>query len=109
MAKQKKASMKPAEAVKILANEMNQNKGVVNQLTQDSMQTRAFLTEVGTVLEQYIVYKGDKEGFTKHMESIVKERNKDDNKADEQADGQDISGDSENEKVGSEGVRAQEG
>ena len=109
MTKQKKPNMKPAEAVKILATELNQAKGVIHQITQDSMNTRAFLTEVGTVLEQYIVFNGDKEKFTKHMENLAKERAENDNKPNEQADGQDTSGDSENEEVGSEGVRAQEG
>tara|TARA_R100000152_G_C6546759_1_gene22824 strand:+ start:164 stop:490 length:327 start_codon:yes stop_codon:yes gene_type:complete len=108
MAKQKKASMKPADAVKVLANEANQTKQIINQITQDSMQTRAFLTEVGTVLEQYIVFKGDKEGFTKHMEDLAKERNND-NQANEQADGRDTDGDIQDETVGTEGVRSQEG
>ena len=57
MAKQKKAKMKPADAVQVLANEVNQLKSVLQPMTQDLMQTRAFLQEVASVLENYIRFE----------------------------------------------------
>ena len=105
MAKQKQAKIKPAEAVKVLANEVNQSKQVIHQMTQDLMQTRAFLTEVGTVLEHYISFKDDKESFTNHMKKLAEE-SKNDNQGNESTDGKDSSHDKSHEGVGTEGVRA---
>ena len=109
MAKQKQPKMKPAEAVQVLANELNQSKGIINQMGQDLMQARAFLQEVGKVLENYIVFKDDQDAFTKHMENLIskaKKESEDDSKRDEHADGQDTDGDKVDEGIGAEGVRA---
>lgn len=105
MAKQKKAKMKPADAVQVLANEVNQLKSVLQPMTQDLMQTRAFLQEVASVLENYIRFEDNEVGFTKYMEKLAEEA-KDDSKTDEHADGQDTEGDKVDEGVGAEGVRA---
>lgn len=110
MAKQKQPKMKPAEAVQVLANELNQSKSVMQQMGQDLMQARAFLQEVGRVLENYIVFKGDQEAFTEHMESLIseakKENEENDNQGNESSDGEDSNNDKVNEGVGAEGVRS---
>jgi Na+/phosphate symporter len=109
MAKQKQPKMKPAEAVQVLANEVNQMKSVVKQMTQDLIQSRAFLQEVARVLESYIEFDGKQDSFTKYMidlgEQAKKEQEENDNQRNEQADGKDTDGDKENEGVRAEGVR----
>jgi len=110
MAKQKKAKMKSADAVQVLANEVNQMKSVIQQMTQDLMQTRAFLQEVASVLESYIIYDGKQEKFTEYMkelgEKAKEEHEKNDNQGNESSNGENPNNDKVNEGVGAEGVRA---
>ena len=110
MAKQKKPKMNSADAVQVLANELNQTKAVIKQMTQDLMQSRAFLTEVARVVEAYIEYDGKQDAFTKHMvaigEQAKKEQEKNDNQGNESSDGKDSNHDKSHEGVGAEGVRA---
>jgi hypothetical protein len=70
-----KSKMKPADAVKVLATEVSQMKSVIQQMTQDLMQSRAFLQEVARVLESYIVYEGKQEAFTTYMTELGEKAN----------------------------------
>ena len=105
-----KSKMKPADAVKVLATEVNQMKSVIQQMTQDLMQTRAFLQEVARVLESYIMFEKNDVAFGEHMkklgEEAAKEQKANDDRSNESTDGSDTSGDKVNEGGGAEGVRA---
>ena len=110
MAKQKQPKMKPAEAVQVLANEVNQMKSVVKQMPQDLIQSRAFLQEVARVLESYIEFDGKQDSFTKYMidlgEQAKKEQEENDNKRNESSNEENSSDDKSHEGIGTEGVRA---
>lgn len=104
-----KSKMKPADAIKVLANEVNQIKSIVQQMTQDLMQTRAFLQEVARVLESYIVYDGKQEAFTAYMTELgekAKEAQKNDNRSNGTTDGSDTSEDKIDKGVRTKGIRA---
>jgi uncharacterized protein (UPF0305 family) len=104
-----KSKMKPADAVKVLATEVSQMKSVIQQMTQDLMQSRAFLQEVARVLESYIVYEGKQEAFTTYMTELgekAKEAQKDDNRSNGTTDGSDTSENKIDEGVRTEGIRA---
>jgi hypothetical protein len=60
------------------------------------------------LFEQYIGHTKDGKSFIKKMEKLIEEK-VNEQKANEQADGLDTDGDSKDERVGAEGVRAQEG
>ena len=102
--------MKPADAVKVLATEVNQMKSVIQQMTQDLMQTRAFLQEVARVLESYIMFEKNDVAFGEHMrklgEEAAKEQKANDDRSNESIDGSNTSTDKIDEGVGAEGVRA---
>ena len=74
MAKQKPPKMKPAEAVKILANEMQQTKTMISQMLQDLTQLRGFAQEVAKVTECYILFKKDEIKFSEYMKNLVKKQ-----------------------------------
>jgi CII-binding regulator of phage lambda lysogenization HflD len=109
-----KSKMKPADAVKVLANEVSQTKQVIQQITQDLMQTRAFLQEVARVLESYIAFEGKQDKFTEYMKELgakakaaaEKEAQANDNRSNESTDGSDTIENKIDEGVGAEGVRA---
>ena len=105
-----KSKMKPADAVKVLATEVNQLKSVIQQMTQDLMQSRAFLNEVAQVLESYIVFEDNHLSFAEYMKKLgdeaAKENETNDNGSNESTDGSDTGEDKIDEGVGAEGVRA---
>jgi len=60
------------------------------------------------LFERYIEHTEDGDEFVEKMKALIEEK-VNEQQANEQADGQDTSGDSEDEAVGAEGVRAQKG
>ena len=112
MAKQKPPKMKPADAVKVLANEMQQTKTLISQMLQDLTQLRGFVQEVAKVMECYVLFNKDETTFSKYMEDLVKEQNakkeqkKDDKIGNAGSDEENSEGNRPNKRQRAEGVRA---
>ena len=111
MTKQKPQKVKPAEAMKVLANEVQQIRVILNGLMQEQINTSNRLKDVATVFDTYIHYKGDNEEFIKHLDKLVAEQKAEEEAnnettGDESADGADSTEDIKDEGVGAEGVRA---
>ena len=110
--KRKKPKMSAGEAVKILANE---TKSIKQELFNGHQMSRDFFS----LFELYVEWKGDGDEFLKHVKKTVKDRQDsqkqsvkdiiDGQKTDEQVNERDTDGDKQNERVGTEGVRSQEG
>tara|TARA_Y100001938_G_scaffold144099_1_gene218120 strand:+ start:2216 stop:2545 length:330 start_codon:yes stop_codon:yes gene_type:complete len=109
MSKQKPNKIKPAEAMKVLANEMQQMRVIINGLMQENLNFKNNLQDMATVFDAYITFKGDDKEFIKHLDKLIakqKEESNDD-KRDEPTDGKDTEGDKVDKGVGAEGVRTQ--
>ena len=110
MAKTKKKNNKisAGEAVKILATESKMMKAQLRDFGEALYRVDNVLRDYIGLFEQYIDHTKDGKSFIKKMEKLIKER-LDEQKENEQTDGSDTDGDSQDERVGAEGVRAQEG
>ena len=110
--KRKKPKMSTAEAVKILANE---TKIIKEEVFKGQQMARDFFS----LFELFLEWDGKAEEFLAHVKATVKERQENHNQSvkdiideqttNEQVDEGDTDGDKQNEGVGTEGVRAQEG
>ena len=106
--KTKTPKMSAGEALKILANESKQIKENINVMWQNIQRLDVIQKDTIALFEHYIEHTKDGKSFIKKMDKLIKER-LDEQKANEQADGQDTEGDKQDETVGAEGVRTQEG
>ena len=114
MAKRKN-KMSTADAVKILANEMKimkQNQEVViEQINYQDLMIKDYFS----LFERYMEHTKDGASFIKKMEELVKRKKKEieeknnEQKANESVDEENTDGDKQDERVGTEGVRSQEG
>ena len=110
MTKQKPQKVKPAEAMKVLANEVQQIRVILNGLMQEQINTSNRLKDVATVFDTYIHYKGDNEEFIKHLDKLIEDQKaeeeaKNEAEGNEPIDGEDSTADIEDEGLGAEGVR----
>ena len=114
MAKRKN-KMSTADAVKILANEVKiikQNQEVmIEQINYQDLMVKDYIS----LFERYMEHTEDGPAFIKKMEELIKRKKKEieeknnEQKSDEQADEKHTDGDKQDERVGTEGVRSQEG
>ena len=100
MAKNKK-KMTTGEAVKFIATEIKQMKMAICRLDM-------IVQDYIALFERYIEHTSDGDEFVEKMKALIEEK-VNEQQENEQADGRDTDGDSEDERVGAEGVRAQEG
>ena len=115
MTKRKPNKMSTGDAVKILANEMkivkNNQQVIIEQLNSNDMMLKDYIG----LFERYIEHTEDGDEFVEKMKQMVDskvQKLKEDNneqQANEQVNGADTDGDKQDEGVGAEGVRAQEG
>ena len=108
MTKRKPKKMTTSDAVKILANESKQIKTNLDMLWQNQQRLDVTQRDTIALFEHYIEHTKDGKAFVKKMEKLVKER-MDEQQANEQTNGQDTAGNKQDKKVGTKGVRTQEG
>ena len=106
--KPKKAKMNTAEAVKVLANEVKIIQTRLYDMFNSLQQLDLLVKDYIALFEQYIQHTKDGQEFVDKMQALVEET-VNAQKKDEQANEENTDGDSEDERVGAEGVRAQEG
>ena len=106
--KKKKPQINTADAIKVLANDTKQMQGNIMTLWENIQKLDSMIRDVMALFEHYIEHTKDGKAFVKKMEKLVEER-ANAQKQNEQANEENTDGDSENEGVGAEGVRAQEG
>jgi|TARA_R110002020_G_scaffold3304_8_gene14975 uncharacterized protein YqeY len=104
----KKHKMTTGEAVKVLATEMKQMKDAIMRQDMAMRDFNMALQDYIGLFEHYIEHTSDGKEFVEKMKALVEEKINE-QKANEQADGQDTAGDKQDEGVGAEGVRSQEG
>ena len=70
----KKPKINPSEAIKVLAQEMQQIKGALNQLFGDLGQAKATIDNFAAVFDNYINFKKDQKEFVKYLDKLVSEQ-----------------------------------
>ncbi len=70
----KAPAIKPAEAIKVLAQEMQQIKGALNQIFQDLGQAKATIDNFAAVFDNYINYNGHQKEFVAYLDKLVAEQ-----------------------------------
>ena len=114
MAKQKmsnKRKINPSEALKVLANELQQLKVMVQGLMQEHLGFKTNMQDFAAVFDSYVHFNGNSDDFIKHLDKLLeeqkaekekaekekaKEEEKDDQEGNEQPDGQHMEKDTAN-------------
>ena len=112
MAKRKKTKMSTAEAIKIIENE-------TKIIKEETFKAQQMSRDFFSIFELFVEWMGKSKDFLEHVKKTVKERESahnqsvkdiiDEQKTNEQVNEGDTDGDKQDERVGAEGVRAQEG
>ena len=97
MAKQKQPKISAGEAVKVLANEVQQLKVMVQGLMKEHLGFKTNMQDFASVFDQYVHFNGNSDDFIKHLDKLLaeqkekaeKEKQEEDNepKSNEQSDG----------------------
>ncbi len=79
---------------------------VTSSVIQELQIAQERINELYGVIDMYIEYNKDSDGFKKYLDTKLEEFKKNDNNANEPIDGADTDGDKEDAGVGAEGIRA---
>ena len=97
MTKNKPEKIKPAEAIKVLANELNGLRGIVQQVMQEQYNIKKNIQDFATVFDSYVNFENNSKEFVAYLEKKASQEEKENEpKTDEQADGQNMVADTNN-------------
>jgi len=102
MTKNKPEKIKPAEAIKVLANELNGLRGIVQQVMQEQYNIKKNIQDFATVFDSYVNFENNSKEFVAYLDSLLEEQKasqeekENEPKTDEQADGQNMVADTNN-------------
>ena len=102
MTKNKPEKIKPAEAIKVLANELNGLRGIVQQVMQEQYNIKKNIQDFATVFDSYVNFENNSKEFVAYLDSLLEEKKasqeekENEPKTDEQADGQNMVADTNN-------------